>query len=279
MTSIVSWNIQCGLGCDGVFDLARIARVTRALGDADVICFQEVARNDAAYAGGADQVAELRRLFPGYEVFFGAGLDRGGGHGGTDGARRQFGNALLSRLPVAQVFRHLLPHPAEGGIKHMQRQAIEAVVLTASGPLRVVTTHLEYFSAAHRAAQIARLREVQAEVAGNEAAPAKAARSPYDPTPRPSSLVLCGDFNVNPEDAEYTQLMAEPLQDAWRVARGVEPHPPSTGLFDHRQWPMGGHCRDYFAVTADVARRIAAVEIDLSTDASDHQPLLLALRD
>jgi endonuclease/exonuclease/phosphatase family metal-dependent hydrolase len=245
------------------------------MGDADVLCFQEIARHDAAYAAGADQVAELRRLFPGYAVFFGAGLDRAG----EAGRRRQFGNALLSRLPVLQVFRHLLPHPAEGGIKHMQRQAIEAVVLTKSGPLRVVTTHLEYFSAAHRAAQISHLRQVQDEVAANEAAPAKAARSPYDPTPRPSSLVLCGDFNVQPEDHEYTGLFAEPLLDAWRVARGAEPHPPSTGLFDHRQWPMGGHCRDYFAVTADVARRIAAVEIDVTTDASDHQPLLLALRD
>jgi len=278
--SIVSWNIQCGLGCDGVFDLARIARVTRALGDADVICYQEVARLDPAYANGADQQAELRALFPGYEVFFGAGLDRGGGeHGGPEGARRQFGNALLSRLPVVQIFRHLLPHPAAGGIKHMQRQAIEAVVQTKSGPLRVVTTHLEYFSAAHRAAQIARLREIQAEVAANEVAPAKAARSPYDPTPRPAALVLCGDFNVKPDDAEYTQLMAEPLVDAWCVARGAEPQPPSTGLFDRKQWPMGGHCRDYFAVTADVAQRIAAVEIDVTTDASDHQPLLLTLRD
>ena len=253
--------------------------MTRALGDADVICFQEVARNDAAYAGGADQVAELRRLFPGYEVFFGAGLDRGGGHGGTDGARRQFGNALLSRLPVAQVFRHLLPHPAEGGIKHMQRQAIEAVVATPAGPLRVVTTHLEYYSAAHRAAQIERLRALQAEAAGNEARPSKPAASPYDPVPRPAALVLCGDLNFLPHEDEYRALFAPPLLDAWRSTRGAEPHPPSTGLIDHRQWPMGGHCRDYFAVTTDVARRIAAVEIDLSTDASDHQPLLLALRD
>ena len=279
MTLILTWNIQCGLGCDGVFDLARIARVTRALGDADVICYQEVARHDPVYAAGADQQAELQRLFPGYQVFFGAGLDRGGEFGGAGGARRQFGNALLSRLPVVQIFRHLLPHPAEGGIKHMQRQAIEAVVQAPCGPLRVVTTHLEYFSAVHRAAQIARLREIHAEIAANEAAPAKAARSPYDPTPRPASLVLCGDFNVKPDDAEYTQLTAEPLLDAWRVARGAEPHPPSTGLFDCRQWPMGGHCRDYFVVTADMARRVAAVEIDLTTDASDHQPLLLTLRD
>jgi exonuclease III len=42
---------------------------------------------------------------------------------------------------------------------------------------------------------------------------------------------------------------------------------------------MGGHCRDYFAVTAEVARRVESLQIDLATDASDHQPLLLTLRD
>jgi exonuclease III len=42
---------------------------------------------------------------------------------------------------------------------------------------------------------------------------------------------------------------------------------------------MGGHCRDYFAVTADVAQRIADVAMDAATDASDHQPLRLTLHD
>jgi endonuclease/exonuclease/phosphatase family metal-dependent hydrolase len=42
---------------------------------------------------------------------------------------------------------------------------------------------------------------------------------------------------------------------------------------------MGGHCRDYFAVTADVAARVVSVEMDAATDASDHQPLRLVLRD
>lgn len=275
MTAILTWNIQCGLGCDGAFDLARIARVARAMGDADVLCFQEVARNEPAFDGGADQVAALRALFPGYEAFYGAGLDRRGEGGG----RREFGNLLLSRLKVAQAFRHLLPHPAEGGIRHMQRQAIEAVVETRAGPLRVVTTHLEYFSAAHRAAQIGRLRTLQEEVAGNEAQPAKAGVSPYDPVPRPAALVLCGDLNVQPDEPEYARIFAPPLVDAWRVAHGEAPHPPSTGLFDRRQWPTGGHCRDYFAVTADVAARVASVEMDAATDASDHQPLRLVLRD
>lgn len=275
MTAILTWNIQCGLGCDGAIDLARIARVAGALGDADVLCFQEVTRNDPTLADGADQVAELEALFPGYQAFFGAGLDRSG----PGGARRQFGNVILSRLPVLQVFRHLLPHPPQGRIKHMQRQATEVVVETRNGPLRVVTTHLEYFSDSHRAAQVERLRALQAEVAGNEAQPSTAAASPYDPTPRPASVVMCGDFNLLPGDAEYERLFAPPLLDAWPTVRPGEPHPPTTGLFDRKQWPMGGHCRDYFAVTEDVAQRVAAIEVDLDTDASDHQPLRLELRD
>jgi endonuclease/exonuclease/phosphatase family metal-dependent hydrolase len=276
MTTILTWNIQYGKGCDGVVDLARIARVARAMGEADVLCFQEISRHDPDIAGGADQAAELQALFPNHEGFFGAGLSRIAPNGKS---RREFGNLLLSRLPVLQVFRHLLPQPPEPGIKHMQRQAIEAVVDTAGGPLRVMTTHLEYHSAAHRAAQIARLRELQAQVAANEAQPPKPAGSPYDPVPRPASLVLCGDLNLLPDDPEYKSLFQLPLIDGWRHFRRGEKDPPSTGLHDRQQWPMGGHCRDYLAVTGDVAQRIASLDIDTATDASDHQPLRLVLAD
>jgi endonuclease/exonuclease/phosphatase family metal-dependent hydrolase len=270
MTTIITWNIQWGQGCDSVVDLARIARVVKAMGEADVICLQEVARNDPDIAGGADQAAELAAHFPEYEGFFGPGVDR---------PPRQFGNLLLSRLPVLQVFRHLLPQPAEAGIKHMQRQAIEIVVRTSAGPLRVVTTHLEYHSAAQRAAQIERLRALQAEVAANELQPPKPDTSPYDPVPRPASLVLCGDLNLLPHDREYEQLFQPPLVDGWAFFRKSESHPPSTGLHDRRQWPMGGHCRDYFALTPDVAQRVVSLEMNAATDASDHQPLRLVLGD
>ena len=42
---LVTWNIQWGKGCDGVVDLARIVTTARALADADVFCFQEIAIN------------------------------------------------------------------------------------------------------------------------------------------------------------------------------------------------------------------------------------------
>ncbi len=272
MTAIVTWNIQNGKGCDGVIDLARIAGLIRAMGEADVICLQEVARHEPVY-GGTDQLAELQALFPGYESCFGAALSR---HLAS-GKRREYGNVLLSRLPVLQVFTHLLPYPAEGGIKHMQRVAIEAVVESRHGPLCVMTTHLEYYSPRHRAAQVARLRELQEQAAGHEAAPAKPAKSPYDPAPRPSSRVLCGDFNLLPDETEYRALFRPPLLDAWRLHRKGEKDPDTTGLHDRVQWPMGGHCRDYFALTPDLAERIASLEMDAGTDASDHQPLRLVL--
>ena len=269
MTAIVTWNIQNGKGCDGRFDLARTARVAKAMGGADIYCFQEIARHDPVF-GNTDQVAELASLFPGFDCIFGNALTRG---------KREYGNLVLSRLPVLQVFNHLLPHPAEGGIKHMQREALEVVVQAPFGPLRVTTTHLEYFSARHRAAQVARLLEIQAEVAANEAAPPLTPRSPYDFVPRPASCVLCGDFNLLPRDSEYELLFSSALIDAWRKLQGEAPHPPSTGLFDKAQWTEGPHCRDYFAVTPDVAARLLSIEMDARTDASDHQPLRLVLAD
>ncbi len=269
MTALISWNIQNGKGCDGLLDLARIARVIRAMGDADVICLQEIARKDPQFDQGADQVAQLAALFPGYEPVFGPTLVRGA---------RQYGNMILSRLPVLQSFNHLLPHPAEAGIKHMQRAAIEAVVQASGGPLRVMTTHLEYYSERHRLAQVARIREIQDEAAANEAHRAKYVTSPYDFVPRPASLVLCGDLNLAPDDAAYKALFQPPLVDAWRSLHKGKPDPLTTGLHDRVQWPMGGHCRDYFAVTPDVAARVSACEMDAATDASDHQPLRLALR-
>ena len=83
------------------------------------------------------RVAEISALFPDYETIFGAAVEAG-----CDGAipRWQFGNAILTRLPVFSVFRHPLPQPPEGGIRHMARQAIEVTLVSNLGPLRVIRT-------------------------------------------------------------------------------------------------------------------------------------------
>lgn len=287
MTGILTWNIQCGLGVDGRIDLPRIARVIGEMGDPDVICLQEVARHMPPYDTGAnpDQVAELAGLFPNHQPFFGAAVDRLGDAGGP---RQSFGNLILSRLPVALVFHHELPQPAENGLRHMPRQAIETTILTAGGPLRLVTTHLEYHSLAQRKAQVARLMELHSEACANvDAPPEQDAPGPYTPAPRPKSCVICGDFNFETDGPEYRAITHQwgddtgtsRFVDAWPQQHGDRPHDPTCGIFDTDQWPAGPHCRDFFFVTEDVADRLARIEVNTETDASDHQPVLLALEE
>ena len=108
---LLSWNIQWGRGMDGYVDLGRIVRTIRQLGDFDVICLQEVAVNFPGLPGshGENQITELAKLLPDHIALYGVATDVPDGHGG----RNQFGNAIFTRFPVGQVWRHLLPWQAE----------------------------------------------------------------------------------------------------------------------------------------------------------------------
>lgn len=158
---LLSWNIQWGRGMDGRVDLLRILQTIDQLGDFDVICLQEVAVNFSGLPGsrGEDQVAELSAGLPGYTVIYGAATDVPDG----DGGRSLFGNAIFSRLPVGQIWRHLLPWQAELATPSMQRVLVEAVVTADFGPLRVMTTHLEYYSQHQRTIQIDAIRRLHSE--------------------------------------------------------------------------------------------------------------------
>lgn len=276
---LLSWNIRWGCGCDERVDLRRIADVVNGF-DPDVICLQEVAAGHPGLTGstGEDQTAVLSVLFPGYSAHYAAGSDLAGDGGG----RRLFGNLLLSRLPVAQVLRHSLPWTAEVGVASMPRVAIEAIVATAFGPLRVTTTHLEYYSATQRAGQMRRLREIHQEAHSHAAAPPPPddVDPPFRHARRARSAVLCGDFNCEPGAEELQGLLlpfpdgAPTLKDAWTIAHGSRPHAATVGLHDC-PWPDRAYCCDFFLVTEDLAPRVRRVEVQQATAASDHQPLLL----
>ena len=282
MLRIVTWNMQWGRGVDGRVDLARIARVARETVDFDLLCLQEAAVNFPRLPGNdaTDQPARLAELLPGYQGFFAPGSDAPDGAGG----RSQFGNLIFSRLPVGQVFRHLLPWPADFSVPSMQRSALELVVTAPWGPLRILTTHLEYYSAACRRAQIDGLRALHGEACRQSRGPRpdKGADQPFASLPRPASAVLCGDFNFPPEAMEYEQVLAPfgdagtPLVDAWGVAYPGLPHAHSVGLHG-ADWPDHPYCCDYLFLTPDLAPRVRRVDVNQATDASDHQPVLLEL--
>ena len=280
---LISWNVQWCRGCDGRVDPARIGRVVREMADFDVLCLQEIASNypDLAGSSGEDQYEALAGLFPRYTVVKGVATDVPA----PQGDRREFGNAIVTRLPVLQVFRRLLPWPADPSVPSMQRSAVEVVLDTRSGPLRVATTHLEYYSAKLRAAQVEALRELQIEAAGHAAAPVPAKEGPFRTMPRPASGILTADFNFPPEDALYAHLQSAlapgvpAYRDAWQVRHPGKPHAPTIGIHDKEQWPGPPFACDFIFVTEDLAHRVEDVVVNGATDASDHQPVMLELRD
>jgi endonuclease/exonuclease/phosphatase family metal-dependent hydrolase len=281
---LVTWNIQWGRGCDGRVDLARIARVARETADFDVLCLQEVAVNFPGLPGsqGEDQVALLREAFPGYQAFYGVATDLPDGRGGRSG----FGNLILSRLPVLQVFRHLLPWPADPGVSSMQRICVEAVVEFAFGPVRVMTTHLEYYSRKQRLMQVQALREIHRQAAAHARSPRSAEQTegPFAVLPRGQSAILCGDLNFKPGDAEHGVMTwayeddTPRLVDAWLAAHYDEPHHDTVGLHGC-EWPDSPYCCDFVFVTDDLLPRLRGVRVNQDTDASDHQPVVLELGD
>lgn len=281
---LLTWNVQWCRGIDGTVDPARIARTIRSLGNFDVLCLQEVAVNFPGLEGNsvADQVHELSSLFPGYTAHFGAGTDVEDGKGG----RSLFGNLILSRLPVTQVYRHLLPWPVDTAKPSMQRIAVEAVVRTAWGDARIITTHLEYYSSRQRAAQVEALRNLHAQACEHAGSPRPSgdAGGPFAATPRPASAIITGDFNFRPEDPGHARMNAlfegsiPRFFDAWRIAHPEALHAPTVGIFE-TSFAERPYCFDFIFVTPDIAGRVETVSVDGATQASDHQPVMLALRD
>ena len=279
---VTTWNVQWCRGIDGVVDPQRIARTARELADFDVLCLQEVAINFPGLAGskGEDQMVALSAALPGYLPLFGIATDLDDGRGG----RSRFGNAVFTRLPVLQVFRHLLPWPADPAVPSMQRMALEVVVVTHGAPLRIISTHLEYYSALQRRSQVEALRRLHAEACAHARAPRLSGEpgEPFEARLRPASAVLCGDFNFKPEDLEHGRMTAAAesgasrFVDGWQAAHSSQPHVPTVGVHE-KSWPL--YCCDFIFVTDDLASRVADMTVDDVTQASDHQPLTMHLTD
>jgi endonuclease/exonuclease/phosphatase family metal-dependent hydrolase len=282
LLQLLSWNIQWGRGVDGRVDLDRIVQVALQGEPPDVLMLQEVADGFADLGGhdGSDQFEGLRRRLPGWTVVEGVATDIPG-----DGGRRQrFGNLLATRLPVGQVWRHLLPWPAQEDVASMQRVAIEATLHTAFGPLRATTTHLEYYAPRQRAKQAQRLLKLHREAVAQSHCSRPGEAGAFASLPRAAPAVLCGDLNCTPDSAEWQALIA-PFDDgrtpryvdAWTALHPHRPHPHTLGLHDHVQWPEGSRCFDAFMVSEDLVPRLRRFEVDAVTQASDHQPVRLWL--
>jgi endonuclease/exonuclease/phosphatase family metal-dependent hydrolase len=245
---LVTFNTHHGVGEDSKHDLARLAKVLAAA-DADVICLQEVDRHFGDRSEGVDQALLLSRALD-MQLAWGPAIDEPRPGGGPD---REYGNALLSRLPVLVSDVHRLPGEGE------PRSALRTMLELDGGSLWVTNTHLSTGNPERRAAQVAALAALHSD--SMEAG------------------VLVGDFNARPDAPELAALRGR-FADSWELA---EDRDDQAGWW--RFWQRDeGHTHpahsphrriDQIWVTPPVAVRSARV-LD-AMGASDHLPLLVDL--
>jgi endonuclease/exonuclease/phosphatase family metal-dependent hydrolase len=184
---LITFNAHHGVGEDERHDLPRLAKLL-ASADADVICLQEVDRYFGDRSEDVDQALLLSRALD-MQLAWGPAIDepRPG-----DRPPRQYGNALLSRLPILISDVHRLPGGGE------PRSALRTMLELDGGTLWVTATHLTTRSPRERGEQVAALAALHSE--GMEAG------------------AVVGDFNARPDAAELDPLR-ERFTDAWDLAQ------------------------------------------------------------
>ena len=267
------------MGCDNRFDATRIVNRIKAFGDLDIICLQEVSRY-IPDLNSDDQLELIGSQFPGYEHVWAPGFSVPDGQG----RRLEFGNLTLVKpnlLVYSQV--HSLPSPPVKTLQ-MPRTMAEAIVTIGDKQLAVFNTHLAFHSSEEQIAQITELTRLRDQlVAKSEAPTADEAAGPYTYLPSSNSIILCGDLNVDADGELFTDhISAKNWIDCWTVqsrfdTERIPERQPTCGCFDHAQWPQGPHVRDFFLATENIASRTIRVEVDVETNASDHQPVILEI--
>ncbi len=202
---------------------------------AHIVCLQEVDRHFGERSGNLDQALELSRALD-MQVVFGASVTRST----RDGRARDYGNAILSRLPILAHDLHPLPNRRGQEPRSAQRVLVEL----DTGTLWVINTHLSPHSAQDRAVQARAVRELVTQGMG--------------------PAVIAGDFNAD-NDAPELAALAD-LRDAWS----------ESGQGDGRTHPAHRPNKrlDHVLCSAGVIASSAQV---MPSDASDHLPLIVDL--
>ncbi len=230
---VLSYNIHHGEGTDGKIDLERIAKVIRSV-QPDLVALQEVDRNTRR-SGGIDQPTELARL-TGLKVVFERNIEYQGG---------DYGNAVLSRVPIERHKNHALPSHYKGeqrGVLELELKAPGGV-----GPFVFMATHLDYRpDDGERQASAVKIDDLLKS-------------QPETPA------ILAGDLNANP-DSEVLKFFSR----NWQVARGNKP----TTTF-----PSSEPTKQIDYVLFRTAEHWKVIDVRVLDEpiASDHRPILAVL--
>lgn len=285
----VTYNIQYGIGLDGKYDLGRIVDAVRA---ADVICLQEVTRNNPRN-GGRDMVAEIGEALPDRFAVYGSNFEANMGSHVADGravtSTFQLGNMILSRRPIHLSRNLLLPRSRSYGHANFQRGALEALIETPVGHVRFYSVHLDHRSPDERLEQIrfllARILNYPTEGGGLSGLAEYGLPEP----PYPEDFVVMGDFNMLSGSPEYLELCGYPDHEfglALTARHAVDAaarldvvgEPATTWVDPEDPADTARHKRiDYVMTSASLARRIRSYRVDRQAVGSDHLPVWVEL--
>lgn len=219
---LATYNVHDCVGLDGRYDPGRVAAVIKAM-DADVVAIQEITLDHAG-----DLLAQLQ-ADTGLKGIDGTLFNRGIG---------RYGNLLLTRLDVRDTRLHDLSVS-----RREPRGAIDTVLRTSVGPLRVVATHLG-LRAAERRHQLSVLAQLI--------------------TRGPAAAVLIGDLN------QWASRTTPP------VLRRCGMHGAAISSFPTRPAPLFALDRILLGPTL-TAQASWRVDDELARVASDHFPMCTAL--
>lgn len=280
---IITWNTQWFKGLDEVVSVERVLSTAREMADFDVICMQEVAVNYPVLSGQTemDQPEAVRKVLPGFQVSFSAAIDELSPCGTY---RQKFGNLIATRLPVKSIEHVPLPYPnpvIPEATPSMQRICQSMTVQAPWGPVRIMTTHLEYYSQVMRHAQAIACRNLHLQACALADFPSRTETgTPYQPKPLTTDTILCGDFNFEQDSPEHASMIesypSHSLHNAWNVLNGSAPHPSTFRIYDRTYGPEPVGC-DFFFVSESVKHRVKRFVVNQETKVSDHQPVLLEL--
>lgn len=227
---VMSYNIRHGEGLDGKIDLERIAKVIDNA-HVDLVALQEVDRG-VERSGREDQPARLGKL-TGMKAIFEKNIDFQGG---------EYGNAVLSRLPVLSHQNHHLPR----SLPQEQRGMLEVHVRADRQEVVFLATHFDYHpDDGERLASADMLRE-RVEALG---------RVP---------VIAAGDLNARPDSPVITKLL-EFMYDTYRTG--------SAPLFT---FPANNPDRRIDYILQNAYPLLAPMSYQVIDDrvASDHRPVV-----
>ncbi|SFO14920.1 Metal-dependent hydrolase, endonuclease/exonuclease/phosphatase family [Mesorhizobium sp. NFR06] len=285
---LISYNIQYGYGGDGRYDLGRSAKLVEG---ADIIALQEVERHWQR-SNEDDQPDILSKLLPNYYWAYGPAFDMDASEsrdGHVVNRRRQFGTMILSKLPIVWSRLHTLPLRRTLRPLNTRAAALECMIRTPAGPLRVFSMHLAHIAAEERLEQIDYLLAEHRRAAyeggpwsGIDDEPQRNWSNGQPEPENPPGAIWLGDFNMESGSAEYRRIVGstpyhrgaayiDGFVDAAAVAKE-----PATDFHTHEKIIDGRLAKrrlDHCFITGMLADRVRSISTDTGEVASDHFPL------